>query len=387
MKQIIWSLTLLFGGTAAAQDTMPGLEQSPLAETEPSLQAANVAGIGYKAAWFNYGKLFERQSNTQPPAPVPTRSGDPSRPKTEGSMIGYIEDAIIGSQIRIRSEAGFDAQFPDRAEFFYAKCGCYQTDLANSGSPAFDPHAPGPGPGVVTKLNFQQLFMQGEYAPHRRVSFFVEVPIRWIQPTGFVVPAEFGSFGNQGGVGDVTAGFKAAALVSRNHYLTFQMKSYFPTGDASKGLGTNHYSIEPAVLYYQALSDRIALESEVGVWHPIGGSAGVVSASNPTPQSFAGNVLFYGVGPSYQLYRGERVRIAPVVELVGWTVLGGFETVWLSATTIGVSAAGTNIANIKIGARTTFGGGNSFYIGYGRAITNAVWYTDLVRAEYRHTFK
>jgi len=113
----------------------------------------------------------------------------------------------------------------------------------------------------------------------------------------------------------------------------------------------------------------------------------VVSASTSTPGSFAGNVLFYGVGPSYQLYRGEHVRVAPVVELVGWTVLGGFETVWQSATSIGVPASGTNIANVKIGVRTTLGGGNSFYIGYGRAITSAVWYSDLIRVEYRHSFK
>jgi len=300
-------------------------------------------------------------------------------------MIGYIENAIVGSQIRIRSEAGFDAQFPDRAEFFYAKCGCYQSNLAGSGLPAYDPHAPGPGPGVVTKLNFQQLFMEAEYAPHTRFSMFVEVPVRWIQPTGFV--PGFGSFGNHAGLGDVTAGFKAALLASPSHYFTFQLKSYFPSGDASKGLGTHHYSVEPAVLYYQALSNRIALESEIGIWHPIGGSAGVVSASTPSPESFAGNVLFYGVGPSYQLLRGERVRFAPVVELVGWSVLGGYQTVWISSTRIGDPASGNNIANIKIGARTELRGGNSFYIGYGRALTNAVWYSDLVRFEYRHSFQ
>jgi hypothetical protein len=300
-------------------------------------------------------------------------------------MVGYIENAIVGSQIRIRSEAGFDAQFPDRAEFFYAKCGCYQTNLAGSGLPAFDPNAPGPGPGVVTKLNFQQLFMQAEYAPQRRFSMFVEVPVRWIQPTAFV--AGFGSFGNQAGLGDVTAGLKAALIASPSQYFTLQVKSYFPSGDASKGLGTNHFSIEPDLLYYRALSDRIAFESEIGIWHPIGGSAGVASASNSTPQSFAGNVLSYGVGPSYQVFRSEHVRVTPVVELVGWSVLGGFETVWLSSTTIGVPASGTNIVNIKMGARTELNGGNSVYIGYGRAITNAVWYTDLVRVEYRHSFK
>jgi len=76
-----------------------------------------------------------------------------------------------------------------------------------------------------------------------------------------------------------------------------------------------------------------------------------------------------------------------VVEVVGWSVLGGAETVWVSATNLAASASGTNIVNIKMGARTSLSGGNSFYIGYGRAITNAVWYSDLVRFEYRHSFK
>lgn len=323
------------------------------------------------------------QSNAQQAAQPSAPSRDASRPSTEGSMIGYIEDAIVGSQIRLRMEAGFNADFPDRAEFFYAKCGCYQS-LVGSGLPSTDSKAPGPSPGVVQSLNFQQLFLEAEYAPQRRFSFFVEAPVRWIQPTGFV--PGFGSFGNQGGLGDVRAGFKAALVASPRRYVTLQLKSYFPSGDASKGLGTNHYSVEPTLLYYQALSNRMTLESEFGVWHPIGGSVGVASVSNSTPQSFAGNVLFYGVGPSYQLLRGEHIRFAPVVELVGWSVLGGYETVWISATRIGDQASGTNIVNFKIGARTELRGGNSFYIGYGRGITNAVWYTDLVRFEYRHSF-
>ena len=39
-------------------------------------------------------------------------------------------------------------------------------------------------------------------------------------------------------------------------------------------------------------------------------------------------------------------RLAPVVELVGWRVLSGFQTV--AAT---VDAGGTNIVNLKFGAR------------------------------------
>ena len=122
--------------------------------------------------------------------------------------------------------------------------------------------------------------------------------------------------------------------------MTLQVKGFFPTGDALKGLGTDHISVEPAVLSYQQASDRVAVESQFGVWLPIDGSDGV-PVDNET--KFAGKVLFYGFGPSVVVYQNDALRLAPVVELVGWRVLDGFQT-----TTPG-EAAGTNIVNLKIG--------------------------------------
>src|SRR5207253_1350266 len=121
------------------------------------------------------------------------------------------------------------------AEYFYAKCGCY-LDLKGSGLAAYDPNSPGPHPGVVTDFNFQQLYIEGEYAPSPRFSVFAEAPIRWLQPKTFV--PDTGSFGNQAGFGDMRAGFKAAVVGTDDSYLTFQFKGYFPSGNASKGLGT-----------------------------------------------------------------------------------------------------------------------------------------------------
>ena len=41
--------------------------------------------------------------------------------------------------------------------------------------------------------------------------------------------------------------------------------------------------------------------------------------------------------------------------------------------------------NLKLGARVT-SGGNSFYVGYGFALTDSVWYDKIFRIEYRATF-
>jgi len=319
-----------------------------------------------------------QQPNAKPNGPSLAR-GETKR-KIPGSMVGYIDNAIVQSQVRIRSDAGFHNNAPDRAEFFYAQCSCIS--------------GPGPNP-VVADLNFQQLYLRSEYAPRKRFSFFAEVPVRWIQPQLIVVPGT-PPLTNEFGLSDLAAGFKLAAVASPNQYLTFQFQTYFPSGNASIGLGTNHYTVQPALLYYRALSERIALEGQIGDSHPIGGSScpqpcdTVATAAHlPNSQGFAGDVFFYGVGPSYVLYRRKTVRIAPVIELVGWAILGGFETNTVTATDSFQGAkgvAGANIVNLKGGMRTSLGANGSFYIGYGHQLTHWFWYKEIVRAEYRYTF-
>jgi hypothetical protein len=193
-------------------------------------------------------------------------------------------------------------------------------------------------------------------------------------------------FSNQSGLSDVTAGFKFAAVASEGTFLTLQFKGYFPSGAASKGLGTKHYSVEPSLLMYHSLSDRWTLEGQIGDWHPIGGSAGVpITAS----EGYAGDVFFYGIGPSYKLYSRNRIQIAPVVELFGWHVLSGFQTQprpQPNPTSAATEESGLNIVNLKFGVRTNIGYHNSFYVGFGQALTHDDWYKHIVRLEYRYSF-
>jgi hypothetical protein len=390
MKQLRLALLLLLPLAVTAQEKNPGPVKDQSGAAVPA--EGNASTTGDKAASGQTDTGPEIGSNPDPNAPQqpsakPTQSGPPRgepMPKIPGSMVGYIDNPIVESQIRIRFDDAFDDEFPDRAEFFYAKCACYR-GLQSLNPPAFDPNAPGPGPGVPNSINFQQLYMNVEYAPHRRFSAFVEVPIRWLQPQGFQSIPPFPAFSNQSGLGDVTAGLKFAAVATEGTYLTFQFKSYFPSGDASKGLGTNHYSVEPSLLLYHRLSSRFTLEGQLGDWHPIGGSAGVpITAS----EGFAGDIFFYGIGPSYKLYSGNRVQIAPVVELFGWHVLSGFQTQPVTGTTDGAASevGGMNIVNLKFGVRTSIGFHNSFYVGFGQALTHDDWYKHIVRLEYRYSF-
>ena len=304
----------------------------------------------------------------------PVAAPPPDGPRRRGSMVGYIDDAVVSSKVRIRFETGLHDRVPDRAEFFYAKCGCYRDVGATNA--AFDPAAPGPRPGAANDLNFQQFFVLGEYAFTDRISAFAELPTRWIQPQSFV-PGTGGGFPDHGGVGDLRAGVKVAVLTTSRQTLAAQGQVFMPTGNASNGLGTDHASLQPSLLLYQRVSDRLVVESQVGDWHPFGGSAGIPTTSTDT---FAGDVFFYGIGPSYEVYRTDTMRVAPVVELVGWHVVNGFQTATAS------DAGGTNIVNLKFGARVAWNPESSLYVGYGHALTSSSWYDDIVRFEYRYSF-
>jgi hypothetical protein len=399
MKRVLLALTIL-PLVVAAQEKDPGATNNEAASPTQeiaSLLNEEVSSAGPEETVTEAGPeetAADAGSSAEPEGPQqsgakanakPNPAPAEPRPRFPGSMVGYIDNPIVESQIRIRFDDAFEDQFPDRAEFIYGKCGCYRA-LGTIDPPGFDPKAPGPGPapGVPRAVNFQELYLNGEYAPSRRFSAFVEVPIRWLQPQGNLIAPGTPAFPNASGISDVMAGIKFAAIATENTYVTFQFKSYFPSGDASQGLGTNHYSIEPSFLFYQNLSPRFTLEGQLGDWHPIGGSAGVPTA---TSEGFSGDVFFYGVGPSYKLYNGPRFKIAPVVELFGWHVLSGFQTqLGGSAAGVATEVSGMNIVNIKTGVRFGIGTHNSVYVGFGQALTHDDWYKHLVRLEYRFTF-
>lgn len=378
MKPLVLVVGILLPIAVIAQEesSTPANNQSALAASkarlyktvaevvlEPTDSSADVA--------FDPDANAPQQPQTQPSPPPPPPVEN--RPRIPGSMVGYVDDAIVGSQIRIRMEAGFKDNAPDRAEFFYPQCGCNGNG------------APGPQPGASNNINFQQLYFLGEYAPVRRFSVFTEVPIRWIQPQSFITgtfPPGTATFSNQAGISDVRAGVKVALAAAENYSLTLQFKAYFPSGDGSRGLGTDHSSIEPSLLYFQRLAERWAVEAQIGGWHPINGSR------LPGVGDYAGDVFMYGIGPSYQLIDGARIKFAPVVELFGWHVLGGLqliETGQPPSPTV-ADASGTNIVNLKVGARMSWGRHNSVYAGFGQAVTHQVWYEHIVRAEYRYSF-
>ncbi len=252
-------------------------------------------------------------------------------PTARDSGVGYIDPAPPGNLFRFRYDASDGDNAPDRAEFFWPR-----------GGPA------GPGPRLPERnVDFQDLdcYLETAWAPS--FSTFVEVPYRFLHPE--INP-------DAAGVADMNAGFKYAFLRSDDLVATFQLRTYIPTGDGARGLGTDHVSLEPALLVCKRLDERLTLEGELRDFVPIGGT------------DFAGDVLRYGVGVDYDLWEMEKVRITPVVELVGWTVLSGQVSIVEPSGVVAQSgAAGDTIVNAKVGARVQLPAWGDVYAGYGRA--------------------
>lgn len=294
----------------------------------------------------------------QPPAPAeeqplvtqPTLDSEESGASAKSSTVGYIDSALPMSLFRLRFDAAYDFTRATRAEFFYAR-----------------PHPLGPGlPRPEPRIDYQDLSAYLEVAGGKRISAFVDLPWRFLNPE---VNADTNGFS------DMNAGFKFAFLYRDDLVATFQFRTYIPTGDATRGLGNHHVSLEPAFLLYKSLSDRFGVEGEVRYWVPIDGT------------SFAGDLFRYGLGMHYDVYKTCKATVSPVVEFVGWTVLSGQESaVTPSGFVLVKDASGDTIVNAKLGVRLTMDKLGDFYAGYGRSLTGDRWYENTWRLEFRWFF-
>jgi hypothetical protein len=296
-----------------------------------------------------------------------------------GAGVGnvYIDDARIHNLVRFRFDALNNDNRPDRADFFYPKCGCFRF------VPAGDPNAPGPGPAVTRNVDFQEATAYFELAGGDRFSGFAEIPYRWFNPS---------EGPNQSGLGDINFGFKYALIDADDRWLTLQVRTWTPSGDSFKGLGTDHWTLEPGLLFFGWLSERISLQAEARYYW----------ATIDRRTDFTGNVFRYGAGVNVLAYQNCRFFVSPIAEVVGWSVLSGKELVVLQESPdvrVGGNAFvekshGEFILNAKFGLRFGFSNndcnglfrGSDLALSYGRALTGDVWYKDIFRIEYRLHF-
>lgn len=295
-------------------------------------------------------------SQPSPQLNSPRPSAPPADDEDEGplvadSTVGYMDNSIVGNQLRFRYDSNYNATQPARAEFIWPVDGNR-----------------GPGPGPETSVDYQDLWLYGEAKMGERWSLFGELPVRFANPE---------IQDNTAGLGDANLGFKYALHQCACDAKTFQLRLYVPTGDGDRGLGTDHYSLEPGLLFYRALSPRWSGYAEIKDWIAIDGSQGI-----------AGNVLRYGLGTSYRLLEScEDRSLSAVAEFVGWTVLdGGTAITTPGPSTQFIDAVGDTIVNAKVGLRWQLSEVVDLYGGYGKALTEQTWYSDMFRIELRRSF-
>jgi hypothetical protein len=263
---------------------------------------------------------------------------------------GYLDPAAPMNVFRFRYDSEYHITAPDRAEFFYAKSGVV------GGRGVSD---------LESAVNAQELRAYLEVAPTNRFSVFAEVPYRILDPE---------QNDNSRGIGDVSFGTKTALVMGCDRILSFQLKGYGPSGDAGMGLGNGHWTVEPSLLAWRKVGERIQVYAQFGDWIPI------------TDSDFAGNIVEYGLGASYTLIDTGCCRVSPIAEVLGWSILSGREFTGLDTPVpLIVDSSGTTIINGKIGVRIE-SDRQSVYFGYSHALTSDFWYRDMLRFEYRLRF-
>ncbi len=362
---IVMPLLLVGAARASAAQDPPGIRLTSLAAAA-TLSAADAAPAGVAPSQG----VQPRPVQAPPPPPPPVRSG---------SMIGYIDDATVGTKVRIRFDTGMNIDRPDRAEFFYAKCGCY-SDPCLVGNPAFRSRRTRAAPGCRDRSELPAVLCPGGVRAeparvHFRRTAIALAPAsgvrgrrrRILQLVGTRRPQdrrEVRAFIDQH-AGRVRAGAVLPAV-----------------GRLGKGLGTNHASLEPALLIYQRASERVVIEGELSVRLPFGRIGARADCRGRQVRRQCA-LLWHRAerrGLSFRwVQRLARHRVH------GLDVLSGFVTL-PGPTDVSADASGTNIVNLKFGGRIGWKDYSSFYVGYGKALTDAKWYDDILRFEYRLLF-
>ena len=281
----------------------------------------------------------------------------------------YLDMAMPITQIRVRYDAAWGNNFADRGEYFYAKCGQFRSQAVGA---LQDPSARGPDK-AESNVDYQDIRAYLEYAIAPEGSVFVELPFRAVNPE---------ENDNRSGFSDMNLGFKYALLADPEEYLTAQTRVYLPTGDSRDALGNGHTSIEVGLLYYRMLDERFTVQAEVKDWIPVNGNRGYVS-----------NVIQAGTGFGYIAHDDGQFVVVPVLEIVGWTFIGGQKSsVKLrDSGQLPKTADGDTIVNVKPGIRIGWKNPgdpvgfqrNSLYVGWARPISGDRFYENMARVEYR----
>ena len=191
---------------------------------------------------------------------------------------------------RFRYDLMQNMTFPDRNEYFFKQSSTslpYKNKVYRT----------------YPSARVQQIYMYQEAAAAAG-SLFVEYPYLQINP--MLTPT-------QAGFGDIRFGSKSVLYDVEMLRVTFQFKTYMPTGNASKILGTGHVSLEPSILTSLKLGPETYLQGQFGQWIPLGGTQGL-----------AGGIFFWYLSLNQVLtYVTPSSPLIVMLEMDGWSFENG----------------------------------------------------------------
>jgi len=144
-------------------------------------------------------------------------------------------------------------------------------------------------------------------AAGERGSFFVEYPYRQInsnwEPT-------------QAGFGDVNFGIKSLLFDCEMLQITFQMRTYMPSGNFKNNLGTGQFVVDPSILTSLKLSPTTYFQGQFGNWVPVGGPGG--------NSQLAGGIFYWLMSVNQVLcYATPDSPLIATLEMDGWSFENG----------------------------------------------------------------
>jgi hypothetical protein len=260
----------------------------------------------------------------------------------------FVESVRPQTQQRLRWDAGFNVQFPDRSEYFWARAdgmgkgpnpllagtptssipgvsglpgaptptgGTSGTAKVPTGGPLPVPTPTGgtthggggrgrrtPFKGEIG-LRYDDLSLYTEGATGA-VGVFMEMPYRSLDPDLAAHAAN---------MGDMNFGTKTLLFDCELLQLGFIFRTYVPVGNFTKGIGNGHVSLEPSLLATVKLYPDTYLQAQISEWIPLGGDP-----------NYEGSIFHYHTSLNQVLYRIlPNVPVIGTLEFNGWSFQAG----------------------------------------------------------------
>lgn len=253
-------------------------------------------------------------------------------------------------QMRLRADFLQGLKTPDRAERYWA--------------------APPRGPSQPESKVNSQIFSVYNETGGDHFAAFTEVPLIFLNPE---------VNGNTSGLGNITIGQKFLLTNPNNRrwQIAQILRTYLPTGSASRGLGNGLVALEPGLLFRYRANELTYFHGELKYWIPTNGDP-----------AHAGQIVQYGTGVSRVLWQTDERAVLSTLELIGSTIGDGQAT--LPDGTL-KRVNGETFFSILPGIRTTLGPSGDLGllevgVSSGLTFAGAGWYDSRVLFDLRWSY-